>query len=223
LNGAPVAVTISFIPSTTASASLLQEQLRYTSVRNFNSGAWWTVSLATGLGSCFLFVFPGRRKRRAAFGLALLCLFAFALGCGGGANSSVGQLGGGGGGGGASPPVPTSITLSTSNPSAAQNQPFLITATVTSTRSLTGTINFYNFGSPVEGGIPLSNGQAQTGQGYLNNPGLYQITATYSGDANNLPSTSSALRQIITGTMPGTLVGRTGGLVHTLQLNFGVQ
>jgi hypothetical protein len=225
LNGAPVTVTISLAPSTTTSASLTQEHGLYAAVQDFNGGTWWAVSLTTGLGSCFLFVFPGGRKRRAAFGLALVCLLALALGCGGGGSSASSQSGGGGGGGGGtSSPVATSITLSTSNAKVAQNQQFFITATVTSTRPLTGTVTFYNFGNQIEGGIPPTNGQAQTGgPGYINNPGLYQVTATYSGDANNLSSKSSALTQVITGTVPGTLVGQTGGDIHTLQVNFGVQ
>jgi len=114
-----------------------------------------------------------------------------------------------------------SMTPSTAK--VAQNTQFLITATVTSSKPLTGTVTFYNFGSPIVSGIPLTNGQAQTGSGYINNPGLYQITAAYSGDANNLPSTSAALTQVITGTFPVTLQGSTGGDVHYLQLTLGVQ
>jgi hypothetical protein len=106
-----------------------------------------------------------------------------------------------------------------------QNQPFTITATVTSSSSQppTGTITFFNFGTSIAGGT-ISNGQAQTGQGYLNNPGLYSITASYSGDANNLASkTTTPLTQVITGTFTANLQGNTGADVHVLQVMLGVQ
>lgn len=187
---------------------------------------YWTVSLATGLASCFLVLFPSSRKRKgAACVLTSLCLLTFALGCGGGGSSSPSVTGGGGGSGGSTggtPPVPTSITLTTSNGKAPQNQSFVITAAVTSSKPLTGNITFYNFGNSVVT-FPIANGQAQFGAGYLNNPGLYQVTASYSGDASNQPSTSAALTQVITGTFPGTLVARTGGDIRSLQINFGVQ
>jgi hypothetical protein len=150
-----------------------------------------------------------------------------ALGCGGGGGSGGGGRGGGGGGGGGggTNPQPTSITLTTTNAKVGQNVQFQITATITSTsgKPLTGTVNFYNFGAPVNGGIPPSNGQASTGSGWLNNPGLYQITAQYTGDANNLASTSAPLTQVITGTMPVTIQGSTGVDVHLLQVTLGLQ
>ena len=107
---------------------------------------------------------------------------------------------------------------STTNAKVAQNVQFSITATITSTsgRPLTGLVNFSNFGSPVNGGISPTNGQAQTGSGYLNNPGLYQITATYTGDRYNASSTSAPLTQVITGTLPVTIQGQTGGDTHVI-------
>jgi hypothetical protein len=111
----------------------------------------------------------------------------------------------------------------TSNTKVAAGAPLLITATVTAAKPLTGTISFYNFGIPIAGGFPPVNGQAQTGQGYINNPGVYQITATYSGDGANLTSTSAPLIQVLTGTFPIVIQGTTGGDVHYLQASVGVQ
>jgi hypothetical protein len=105
------------------------------------------------------------------------------------------------------------------------NAPFVITATVTSAsnKPLTGTVTFYNFGTPFAGAFPVANGQAQTGQGYLNNPGVYQVTASYSGDSENQASTSAGLIQVITGTMSPTIQANTGGDMHTLQANITIQ
>jgi len=223
LNGAPATATISFSPVSSTSASVILNNMHHAGLLNSQAGKYWTISLASGLASCFLFLSPwGLKRKRAVCSLGLVCLLTFALGCGGGSSASPSGGSGAGAGGGASP-ASTSITLSTSNPKVAQNQPFVITATVTSSRPLTGNVTFYNFGSPIAG-FPISNGQAQVGgPGYINNPGLYRITATYGGDVNNQSSTSSALTQVITGTMPGTLQAKTGGDIHSLQVNFGVQ
>jgi len=45
--------------------------------------------------------------------------------------------------------------------------------------------------------------------------GTHVITASYSGDSNNLPSsTNGSLNQVITGTAPLVIFGTTGGLTH---------
>ena len=224
LNGAPATATISFSPVSSTSASVILNQAHYSGLSNFQANKYWTISLASGLASCFLFLSPlGRKKKRAVCSLGLVCLLTFALGCGGGSSAAPSSGGSGAGAGGGASAAPTSITLTTSNAKVPQNQPFVITATVTSNKPLTGNVTFYNFGRPIAG-FPISNGQAQVGgPGYINNPGLYQITATYGGDVNNQSSTSSALTQVITGAMPGTLQARTGGDIHSLQVNFGVQ
>ncbi len=64
---------------------------------------------------------------------------------------------------------------------------------------------------------------AQTGQGYINNPGIYQITASYSGDSQNQASSSAPLIQVLTGTFPVTIQGATGGDLHFVQGSVGVQ
>jgi tagatose-1,6-bisphosphate aldolase non-catalytic subunit AgaZ/GatZ len=96
--------------------------------------------------------------------------------------------------------APTTTTLSsTVNPSIA-GQPVLITATVTSlgTLPLTGTVDFYNntTGTDVTpGGVPIVNGKATYTTPILN--ANVSITATYSGDAANLASTSAAFAQTV--------------------------
>jgi subtilase family serine protease len=223
LNGSPATATISMTPVGTTPSNGIRSQARHAGLLAVKRGNWWLLSLATGLCALFLLGHSDRRRKfRAALGLSVVCLLCFAISCGGGGGGG-GNGGGGGGGGGGSTPQATTITLTTSNPKAAQNAPFLITATVSGKQPLTGIVTFYNFGVAFAGGVPPTNGQAQTGQGYLNNPGLYQVTATYSGDTNNLPSTSAPLTQVITGTMPVTIQGNTGGDVHSMQVSLGVQ
>jgi subtilase family serine protease len=220
LNGSAASATLSMTPTVTVPANAIKAQARRAILFALPRQDWWGLSLAAGLCALLMLVGPGRAKSsRLSFGASALCLVSFALGCGGG---------GGGGivtpptGGGSSPPVPTTISLTTSNAKVAAGAPLLVTATVTSTKALTGTITFYNFGTPVSG-APIANGQAQTGQGYINNPGIYQITATYSGDAANQASTSAPLIQVLTGTFPVTIQGATGGDLHFIQGTVGVQ
>jgi hypothetical protein len=226
LNGAPVMATLSLTPIGASPASAVRSQTRRLGffVRGNSNG--WPGNCAAFLAIMFLLVLPGRqRKLRQAFGLGVATLFLLLWGCGGGGGGSSGGGGTGGGGGGGTTPQATSITLTTTNAKVGQSVQFQITATITSTsgKPLTGTVNFYNFGAPVNGGIPPTNGQASTGSGWLNNPGLYQITAQYTGDANNLASTSAPLTQVITGTMPVTIQGSTGGDFHFLQATLGLQ
>jgi hypothetical protein len=218
LNGSPVAVNLVLTPTTSAYSNVIRTQIRHAGFLSIQRGNWWLLSLITALAVLFLVTLPKRRRRaRAVLSLSVISVLFFVFGCGGGGSSS------GGGGGGTSGPQPTSITLTTSNAKVAQNTQFAITATVTASKPLTGTINFYNFGSPIVSGIPPSNNQAQTGSGYLNNPGLYQVTASYSGDSENQASTSSPLTQVITGTMPITIQGTTGADSHLIQGTVGLQ
>ena len=220
LNGSAVSATLSMTPTVSVPANAIKAQARRAILIELPRQNWWGFSLAAGLCTLLMLVGCRRAKRsRLSFAAFALCLLSVALGCGGG----------GGGGvitpptrGGSSPPVPTAISLTTTNAKVAAGAPLLVTATVTSTKALTGTITFYNFGNAVSGG-PIVNGQSQTGQGYINNPGIYQITATYSGDAQNLASSSAPLIQVLTGTFPVTIQGATGGDLHFVQGSVGVQ
>jgi hypothetical protein len=94
---------------------------------------------------------------------------------------------------------------------------------VTASGPLSGTVALYNFGNLIAIGLPVTNGQTQMNQGYVNTPGVFQLTAAYSGDVNNLASTSTPLIQVITGTMPAIIEANTGGDYHTFQAAVGVQ
>jgi hypothetical protein len=100
-----------------------------------------------------------------------------------------------------------------------------ITATVTSAAGnpITGNVTFYNFGTPFGSGYSLVNGQ-YTFQGNIAEVGIYQLTASYSGDSNNSPSTtSSSLNQIVTGSIQVTITGSTGVNSHSVPATIGLQ
>ena len=219
LNGSAATATITLTPAVTIPANIVHNQARKAALLGFGRGDWWMMSSALALGALWaLFLRRARERFRWAFGVGAMCLLCLALGCGGGAGGA-----GGGGGGTVTPPGPTTITLTTSNAKVAQGTPFAITATITASKALSGTVTFYDFGTAVSGG-PVVNGQAQIGAGYINNIGIHQITATYSGDPNNLTSTTSAaLTQVLTGTISFPIRGSTGGDVHYIQATVGVQ
>jgi hypothetical protein len=215
LNGSAATATITLTPAVTIPANIVHNQARKAAFLGFGRGDWWMMSSALALGALLaLFLRQTRERFRWAFGLGALCLLCLAIGCGGGA--------GGGDGGTVKPPGPTTITITTSNAKVAQGTPFTITATITASNALSGTVTFYDVGTAVGGG-PVVNGQAQTGAGYINNIGIHQVTATYSGDAHNLTSTSSALTQVLTGTIAIPIQGSTGGNAHYIQATVGVQ
>jgi len=92
----------------------------------------------------------------------------------------------------------------------------------TANKPLTGSIVFYVNGNEV-GSFGNSNGKTQIGWGYLTAIGMHQITASYTGDSNNMASNSTPLSQIITGTTTVAFVGATGGDTHFVPVTIGVQ
>ena len=97
-----------------------------------------------------------------------------------------------------------------------------MTATVTSTKQVTGTVLFSGAQSafPYPNGVPLVNGVASytvnVGPGAQQFPvGTYPITAQYSGDANNLASQpATGVNEVFTGTTLVTIIGQTGTISH---------
>jgi hypothetical protein len=224
LNGAPATAIISLTPTASAPTNSIPSQIRLESSIGTGRGVYWPLSAATGLAALFLMAIPRRRRKyRTALALSTLCIVLFALGCGGSSSSSGG--GGGGGGGGSSGPQPTTITLSTSSAKVSQFTPLPITATVTSAsgKVITGNVTFFNFGASFGSGYSIVNGQ-YTFQGNVGELGIFQVTASYSGDSNNLPSTtSSPLIQMVTGSVPVTITGSTGIDSHSLPATIGLQ
>ena len=160
---------------------------------------------------------PGRKALTPpTVGVFGSCLLLCCFGCGGGSSS------GGGGGGG---PVPSSITLTASSVkvpwSPISGGSVNFTANVTSSKTPGGTVtlvfNAFSLNAPVVGGAA----QFQvTGQGV----GIYTVSAQYSGDSNTSSSkTAGSLNVVVTGPTGVGVRGTTGGLLHSVGVNFNLQ
>ncbi|RPJ39196.1 MAG: hypothetical protein EHM35_02925 [Planctomycetaceae bacterium] len=121
--------------------------------------------------------------------------------------------------------LPPTTTLSSSSNPSTYGQSITFTATVTATIGTpTGTVQFYADGSPLGAPMALSSGKAVTSLASLTF-GTHAITATYSGNADYLGSTSVAISQsvekktvtgnitasdkVYDGTTAATITGRT--------------
>lgn len=219
LNGSPTTATLTLTPNGGAPAPAARRNAQHAAILfpSFTSGTPWKFG-ALGLAALLVFLCK-RRKFRLAAGFAAAGIAAFALGCGGGGS------GGGGGGGGGSNPTPTSITLTTSAAKAGQSDTIVLAAAVTASKPMSGTVSFYDYGNLISSGYAVTNGQAQLQvSGIFFGLGVHQITAKYSGDANNLASTTAAsLTETVTGSTNVTIMGATGDDLHTLNATIGVQ
>ena len=124
--------------------------------------------------------------------------------------------------------MPTSITLATSNAKVAAGGSFTLTATVSSTKTITGTVNIFQgpvgVGSGIAPPITLVGGKASYTVTNYYAPGIYAFWAQYTGDVNNLSSQSTtSLQQAVTGTTMATYVGQTGGLSHQGSITINLQ
>ncbi len=180
---------------------------------------WWSVGLAMGIAGLGLLFAAGRKQRRFAlapmFAAGLLCIAASIPGCGGG------------GGGSAPPPPPpppqkvvSTTALTSTTPKVDQFTPSTITATVTSSKAVTGSVSFTANGFSW-GTVALVNGVASTQVANL--PiGTIPINAAYSGDANNLPS-NATFNQTTTGTLQMFVIAQTGVNQHMININATIQ
>ena len=153
-----------------------------------------------------------KRSYRTALGLAASCVVALAFGCGGGGDENN--------------PVPTTvaITASATKISAADTPSLTLTATVKSSKAVTGTVNFWENGNDGALAPPatLVNGTA-TAQVALPSPGTHEIYAQYSGDANNRASQSSTIDVVATGSAHAQIQGTTGPVTHSSSVYLTIQ
>jgi hypothetical protein len=100
----------------------------------------------------------------------------------------------------ATPPSlsPTTTSVSSSSLDSAYGQPVTLTATVGGGAKPSGTVTFYESSTPVGYGI-VENGLASATLASLP-AGTHSLTASYSGDGANQPSTSSAISQVVLAT-----------------------
>jgi hypothetical protein len=112
--------------------------------------------------------------------------------------------------------APTTLTLIAAPTTGLYQQPFTLVATLSPTTAQnhtpTGTVTFYNSGVPL-GTVPLVNNAATLTVSAVLPAGNYNLTATYSGDTNFMPSTGllqyavSASPPPITFTVPNKTYG----------------
>lgn len=144
-----------------------------------------------------------KRSYHVALGLAASCVVALAFGCGEDVDKTN--------------PVPTTaaITASSTKIPAANTPSLTLTATVTSSKAVTGTVNFWENGNDGALAPPatLVNGTA-TAQVALPLPGTHEIYAQYSGDANNRASQSSTINVVATGSAHAQIQGTTGPITQ---------
>jgi hypothetical protein len=175
------------------------------------------IGVSSGLAALLLLVWPVKKKRlRSAIALGTACAICLAIGCGGG-----GSIVGGGGGGGPVGPFATTTTISTNMATTAQASPLVWTANVSGKGSPTGIVNFYANGSWF-GQASLIQGVATLNTS-LPFPGVYSITAQYSGDGNNVASTSTGVSEGITGTTVMQINGQTSAVFHSANVTVTLQ
>lgn len=114
-------------------------------------------------------------------------------------------------------PAATTISITSSANPAYQNQRITYSVAVTSATSVpTGTVTF-TLGPVTLGTITLNSGAPAAFLSSTNTIGSETITATYSGDANNLPSTATLAEVVIPAF---TILGGTGSS-STITVNSG--
>lgn len=120
-------------------------------------------------------------------------------------------------------PILIPLTLATAKID--QNTAFILSMQVTGQHPLTGTVSIYDYANGLLGPFTLTNGQAQTTAqfGGILGVGVHQLTATYIGDSQNLPSTSAPVSQAVTGTFSIQVQGWTGADGHFLNATIGIQ
>ena len=218
----PVTLTLSTTGPSGGPVAAVKRGLR-AAVVPISRRTWWSGTFASCiLLWCVLWMPRRRLKNCVALFSAASLVIAVALGCGGGSS------GNGGGGGGGNMPVPTTITLTTSNAKVAAGGSFTLTAAITSSRTITGTVNIFQ-GTPPDGNgvappFPVVNGQASAMVTVPSGPGIYPFWANYSGDVNNLASQSTAtVQQVISGSTSASYAAQTGGLSHQSTITINLQ
>jgi hypothetical protein len=169
-------------------------------------------SLIVGFVLLLLLLWPARRlDRRLKVGLATACVFCFIVGCGGSSNT------------GPPIPLPTTTTVNSSASKVASQASVTFTATITGSASgaPTGSVIFL-----LNGGFTGSAalvGKSATLITQIPAPGIYSLSAQYSGDALNQASTAIAQNVLVTGSTVVTIQGQTSNLTHYANVTVTLQ
>jgi hypothetical protein len=193
--------------------------------RNQHSGFGWTAR-AMGLSVAFVVVFAVPKRKRKTLTLSIVATVALLLG----------TMSCGGGGGNSSPiqsspnQTTTSLVADTNTPAKGATDTFTATVnSIGSNSTPSGTVQFDLDGVASGTPVGLNQGAAKY-QTSFSLAGSHTVTAVYSGDANNLSSTSGNLAVTVpytTGSLPGTyavtITATSGTLTHSVPLTLQVQ
>jgi len=219
-NGASSIAMLNLSPSASGAAAIQNAVTRkHNALFLVSSGpnSLWPINFFGGSIAFLFFCWARKRKDlRASLGFGLIFMISLVIGCAGGSSSS-------------SPPPPpplsgpfaTSTSLSIGSSKVAQNASVTLSAKVTGQGGPTGQVGFYANGGWI-GTAPLSGGTASLNTTFPF-PGIFSVTAQYSGDATNLNSTSPGVNESVTGSTVMQLSGQTGSLVHSVNVTVTVQ
>jgi hypothetical protein len=198
-------------PSSNTSAITIPARF-HGSALPFSPGSWWMLSLCSILAALMLLLLPSRRRAlRPMLALGCAGLLSFAIGCGGASGSG--------------PPAVTTTTLSVPSTKVAQaSGQMTLTARVSSSKTVTGTVNFASSNCFVNNSGVVTNGIAQliVNTGFIP-PGTCTFNAQYSGDQNNQPSQSGNLNIAVTGNNTQPITAQTSTLSHPLSVVVSIQ
>jgi hypothetical protein len=96
-----------------------------------------------------------------------------------------------------------------------------LTATVSGNGAPTGNVTFYASGNYLGTSGLVGNTATLTTTAY--NPGIFGVTAQYSGDNLNNPSTSGAVNEIVTGSTTAYVQGQTSTVFHIANVTITIQ
>ena len=167
-----------------------------------HSHSLWALSGGITVAGLFLIFIP-RRRRFLELSVMVIALGAAGVlaGCGGSASME-----------------PTTLVLTSSGTKAASGATVTFEATVQTTNHLTGTVTFYDGTNAIGSGVTPTNGVAVLTNSSLS-VGTHTITAKFSGDNENSPSTSSdTIEQTITGSFTVTVNAVSGTLNQALSI-----
>jgi hypothetical protein len=195
--GASGAITISSVaPGTSTTSSAAAK----------TASSLWKLSGTAAFAALFFACIPNR-KRFAHLAILLMVIAA-----------SSGLVGCGGSGG--TTPLPTSVSLTSSSTKVASGTSVAFQASITSASNTTttGTVTFYDGTTTLGSPASLENGVATLNTSSLS-VGTHAITAKYSGDKNNVGSSSSdVLNQTITGQFSLVIIASSGSISHPITI-----
>ena len=120
--------------------------------------------------------------------------------------------------------MPTSVAITMPSNKVPQGGSLAATATVTSSKPITGTVTFWETANDgaLSPALSITNAAVQA-QLTLSLVGVHQIYAQYSGDALNQQSTSPFVIALATGQSYVNVTGTTGPLSHFVIVNVTIQ